>query len=119
LNEALADVGWALQQAKLVPLREEKGVEVTQRVLPNLTDEQEELLRQIVGVYTSGCRSPFLLCRATHTTGPTLLYGGSQPNIEVDGDEIDFQRLADEQLLDLTGIRGDIYVENQLHWRSS
>jgi predicted nucleotide-binding protein len=78
--------------------------------VPNLTGEQKTLLRQIVGVYVAGCHSPFILCE-TDTGGASLLYGGPQPDMEVHADETDFQRLAMEQLLDLTrdargGLRG-------------
>lgn len=88
----------------------EEGAVATGRV-PNLTEEQNDLLHQIVGVYTSGCHTPFIFCDATSTSAPGLVYGGSQPNIEVHADETDFQRLAAEQLLDLTrnsqgGLRG-------------
>lgn len=71
-------------------------------VLSNLTEEQKDLLHLIVGVYLGGCRSAFIFCHATSTSCPTLLYGGSQPNIAVRADETDFQRLAMENLLDLT-----------------
>jgi predicted nucleotide-binding protein len=70
--------------------------------VPNLTEEQKDLLHQIVGVYTSGCRTPFIFCDATSTSTAGLVYGGPQPNIEVHADETDFQRLAMEHLLDVT-----------------
>ncbi len=102
LGQALADVGWGLQQGRLLPLGQKAEETVTERATPNLTEEQKELLRQIVGAYARGSRAPFIFTGPTSTSGPTLIYGGSQPNIEVDGDESDLQRLAKEQLLDLT-----------------
>ncbi len=80
----------------------EAGAAATSAVLSNLTEEQKDLLQQIVDVYQGGCRSAFIFCEATSTSSPSLLYGGSQPNIAVDADETDFERLATENLLDLT-----------------
>ena len=80
----------------------EAGADAPSGILANLTEEQKGLLGQIVSVYLNGCRSPFIFCEATSSSSSSLLYGGSQPNIAVQVDETDFQRLEMENLLDLT-----------------
>lgn len=66
----------------------------------NVTDEQLDLLRILVGVYNGGCRSEFLLAQSFE--GDALIYDDrAQPNIEINAAVSDFERLASEDLLDV------------------
>ena len=78
-----------------------EAVAVTGRA-PNVTEQQRDLLHRIVGVYTSGCHSPFIFLHPTPRRAAILLYNGPQPKIEVRADEFDLERLATEQLVDVT-----------------
>lgn len=71
----------------------------------NLTDEQKELLKQIVDVYLGGCRSPFIFNKTM--TGTSLKYSG-HPSVPVNADKTDVMRLAAEGYVDCTlTSRGD------------
>jgi hypothetical protein len=63
----------------------------------NLTDEQKQLLEQIATVYTSGCRSPFILIETLD--GASLVYSG-HPNVPVNAVKTDVMRLAAEGYVD-------------------
>ena len=66
----------------------------------NVTDEQLDLLRTLVDVYNGGCRTEFLLSQSFE--GTSLIYDDrAQPNIEIEAEVSDFERLASEDLLDV------------------
>lgn len=95
----------------------EESTAIPARV-PNLTEEQKDLLQRIVGVYTSGCHSPFIFLHPTPSRAAILLYNGPQPKIEVRADEFDLQRLATEQFVDVTRDSQGHYAENRRLWGS-
>src|SRR4051794_4182046 len=64
----------------------------------NLSEQQRELLRKIVGVYTSGCYEPFVLVQAP-LEETSLLYP-DQPAIPVEATKADLLHLRDEGLVD-------------------
>lgn len=63
----------------------------------NLTEEQKQLLQQIVAVYTGGCHSPFILSETF--SGATLIYSG-HPSVPVNAVKTDLMRLAEEGYVD-------------------
>jgi len=63
----------------------------------NLTDEQKDLLRKIVGVHESGDKSQFQVVRMSE--GSRLLY--KLNSIQIENDDSDFFLLRDEGLLSL------------------
>jgi predicted nucleotide-binding protein len=72
----------------------------------NLTSEQLDLLRTLVGVYKEGCRTEFLV---THThSGSSLVYAGHS-SVPITADDTDFERLAQLDLVQLgRSPRGDL-----------
>ncbi len=66
----------------------------------NVTDEQLDLLRTLVGVYNGGSRGEFVLAQSQG--GNALIYDErAQPTIEINAAVSDFERLASEDLLDV------------------
>ena len=57
----------------------------------NLTPEQVDLLRLIVGVYREGDRSAF---HVTHTQQASWLMYSAHPNVPITADDLDFKQLA-------------------------
>jgi len=73
----------------------------------NLTSEQLDLLRMVVGVYREGCRSEFFVTR-THS-GSSLVYAG-HPSVPITAGDTDFERLAQLDLVQLgRSSRGDLW----------
>jgi hypothetical protein len=101
LGDVLAGVGWYIDNKRLIPLGGKTAAAVSAGVEFNLTEEQWDLIRTIVKVYNTGCRSEFLVIQ-TMDSKPTLLYlTGCHPNVEVEAGASDFERLCAEGLIDL------------------
>lgn len=66
--------------------------------MPNLTDEQLDLLRTLARVYRSGCKSAFIVA---FTHGGTSLVYECHDNIAIEADMSDFEQLAAEDLITL------------------
>ncbi len=69
----------------------------------NLTQEQQELLQQIVDVYDSGCREPFIFSESH--SGRFLTRGGRKPSsVPIQGGRTDLKQLEREGLVTLEAI---------------
>jgi len=64
----------------------------------NLTEEQWNLLRTIVGVYNWGDKSEFVFLD-TLSSGASLCYSGGHPVVAIAADETDFEQLEHEDLI--------------------
>jgi hypothetical protein len=64
----------------------------------NLTEQQKQLLREMVAIYTGGCYEPFVFMEAPGE-GSSLVYP-SRPSIAVDATKRDVLRLRDEGMVD-------------------
>jgi hypothetical protein len=73
----------------------------------NLTSEQLDLLRTVVGVYREGCRSEFIVARKLSGSS-NLVYPGRSA-VPITADDTDFERLAHLDLVQLgRSSRGDL-----------
>jgi hypothetical protein len=80
------------------------------RAMPNLLGEQMELLEKMIAVFSSGCRSEFMVIRLHGSQGLFYPYCSGQQVLTA-ADDGDFERLRMEGLLDLWrdsagGLRG-------------